>query len=95
MSDNINQASIFPEMWQVNFFGLTPGSVAERASGSAAETSFSLKRSLLHGSFGLGLASTVVFAIVRCGSFWMHQYFGLLGPYLIATALLCFWPAES
>jgi len=75
-------------MRQVNFFGLAPDSVAERASRSTAETRFpSLKQSLLHGSLGFGLASTVVFAIVRCGSPWMHQYFGVLGPYLVATAL--------
>ena len=72
----------------MNFFGLAPDSVAERASWSAAGTRFpSLKQSLLHGSLGFGLASTVVFAIVRCGAPWMHQYFGVLGPYLIATVL--------
>jgi hypothetical protein len=72
----------------VNLFGLTPDSVAERANLSGAETRFpSLKQSLFHGSLGFSLASIVVFGIVRCGDPWMHRYLGVLGPYLIATAL--------
>jgi hypothetical protein len=83
---------ILPEtVRQVNLFGLAPDSVAERASWSAAGTCFpTLKQSLLHGSLGFGVVGTVVFAIVRCGAPWMHQYFGVLGPYLIATALFVF-----
>lgn len=72
----------------MNFFGLTPDSVAERTSRSAAERRFpTLKQSLVHGTLGFCLASTAVFAIVRCASPWMRRHLGALSPYLLATAL--------
>lgn len=75
-------------MREVNFFGLTPDFVAARTNWSAAERRLpTLKQSLLHGSIGFCLASTVVFAIVRCGHPLMYKYLGALGPYLVATVL--------
>ena len=72
----------------MRLFGLTSDSVTEVAHLSAAKTRYpTLRRSLLYGGLGFCLASIAVFAIVGCGKPWMNQYFGFLGPYVIAAAL--------
>ena len=71
----------------MNFFGLTPDSVAERTQLSPARTPMpTLKQSLCYGGIGFCLASIAVFAMVGCSKPWMYQYLGLPGPYVIATA---------
>ena len=50
----------------------------------------SLQRSLLTGGIGFGLASLSVFATVAFGERWMYEHLGLLGAYLVWTALFIF-----
>lgn len=72
----------------MNWLGLTPDAIAERARSSAASIHLPTRgESLRNGALGLGIASTAVFAIVGCGRPWMFDYFGMLGPYLVAAAL--------
>ncbi len=47
----------------------------------------SLRRSLLIGGLGFGLASLLVFATVAFAERWMYANLGLLGAYLAWTAL--------
>ena len=47
----------------------------------------SLRRCLLTGGFGFGLASLCVFATVAYGERWMYSHLGLAGAYLTWTAL--------
>ena len=46
-----------------------------------------MKRSLLIGGLGFGLASLCVFATVAFGERWMYTNLGLTGAYLVWTAL--------
>lgn len=46
-----------------------------------------MKRSLLIGGLGFGLASLCVFATVAFGERWMYINLGLAGAYLVWTAL--------
>ena len=46
-----------------------------------------LNRSLLIGALGFGLASLCVFATVAFAERWMYRQLGLLGAYLVWTAL--------
>jgi hypothetical protein len=50
----------------------------------------SLQRSLLTGGIGFGLVSLGVFATVAFGERWMYERLGLLGAYLVWTALFIF-----
>lgn len=47
----------------------------------------SLQRSLLTGALGFGVVSLCVFATVAFGERWMYRNLGLLGAYLVWTAL--------
>jgi hypothetical protein len=47
----------------------------------------SLSRALVIGGAGFGLASLCVFATVAFGERWMYTHVGLLGAYLVWTAL--------
>lgn len=47
----------------------------------------SLARSLLIGGFGFGIVSLAVFATVAFGERWMYARLGVLGAYLVWTAL--------
>jgi len=61
------------------------GPAAGRAEHLAAVPS--LGRSLLIGALGFGLASLAVFATVAFAERWMYTHLGLLGAYLVWTAL--------
>jgi len=56
-------------------------------SGDAAAAVPSLKRSLLIGALGFGLASLCVFATVAFAERWMYTRLGLYGAYAAWTAL--------
>lgn len=47
----------------------------------------SLTRSLITGAIGFGVVSLIVFATVAFGERWMYRNLGLLGAYLVWTAL--------
>ena len=47
----------------------------------------SLPRSIVTGGFGFGVVSLCVFATVAFGERWMYRNLGLLGAYLVWTAL--------
>lgn len=47
----------------------------------------SLQRSLVTGAVGFGVVSLCVFATVAFGERWMYRNLGLLGAYLVWTAL--------
>lgn len=57
------------------------------ASPRAGEAVPSLERSLLIGGLGFALVSLCVFATVAFGERWMYQNLGLIGAYLVWTAL--------
>lgn len=58
-----------------------------RAAGVPARDAASLKRSLLVGALGFGLASLCVFATVAFAERWMYTRLGLYGAYAAWTAL--------
>ena len=63
------------------------GGPSRDADGAAAATVPSLKRSLLIGALGFGLASLCVFATVAFAERWMYTRLGLYGAYAAWTAL--------
>lgn len=52
-----------------------------------SKANLSLARSLLIGGVGFGLVSLAVFATVAFGERWMYARLGVLGAYLVWTAL--------
>ncbi len=59
--------------------------ISDNTNPSRARPSF--QRSLLIGGLGFGAVSLCVFATVAFGERWMYEHLGVLGAYLVWTAL--------